>query len=325
MAKVTDEIRDERRLSVALKIADQLRKREAVWQQEFNPVINKEFALPYNVETGRRFSGYNMMEIFANKQSNEKIGPTQFFTFEEAKNENWIIKKNATAIPIEHHVKFDMGYKDIVDKDGKKTKEFYKEKTEKPILYNQHVFSLKDLQGEYKLPYPESKINTAEAIENILKNTDIKIVNEKGLQKSFYATKRNEIHIAVMDENKKDEYYSNILRHVAKAAGKEGRAFGKELEGYSAKAGDLAYVKNKFITELAAMQLSMRMGLPYEPQLSEFESKQIAGLIEKKPINLVIMANESSKVRSYVMKNIKEHVKDKDVEANKAKETAVSR
>lgn len=119
------------------------------------------------------------------------------------------------------------------------------------------------------------------------------------------------------DEKSKKEYCSAILRNVVRAAGAPNRAFTNGVEGFTAKPGSLVKLKNKFITELATMQLAMRTGLSYEPLLNMLESRQIAGLVEKAPRNLVAMANQSSKIVSYVISNSKELEKNKETVSNK--------
>ena len=312
---VSDTVRNERRQEVASKIAEQMRNGNAVWQQKMDYAENKDFVLPHNIVNQSKFTGYNMIEIFAHK-GEEKIGPTQFFTFKQASTEGWRIKKGAKAIPIERHIKMDMGYKkDTASGESK----FYKEKTDKPILYNEPVFSVNDLQGEHEF----STINNISEINisKFLENAGIAVIKEKGLQKAFYSITRDEIHTPTIeddDKKGKKEYCSAILKNVVRAAGAPNRAFTKGIEGFADKLGSLSKLKNKFITELATMQLAMRTGLSYEPSLSELENRQIAGLIEKGPYNLVAMANQSAKIVTYVMVNSKKIEKNKGTISNKS-------
>lgn len=314
---VSDTVRNERRQEVASKIAEQMRNGNAVWQQKMDYAENKDFVLPHNIVNQSKFTGYNMIEIFAHK-GEEKIGPTEFFTFKQASTEGWRIKKGAKAIPIERHIKMDMGYKkDAVSGETK----FYKEKTDKPFLYNEPVFSVNDLQGEHEFK-TINNINEI-SISKFLENTGIAVIKENGLQKAFYSVVHDEIHAPMVDnddEKSKKEYCSAILRNVVRAAGAPNRAFAKGTEGFADKPGSLSKLKNKFVTELATMQLAMRTGLSYEPSLTALESKQLAGLIEKGPHNLVAMANQSTRIVAYVTINSKAAEKNKEMDTNKTAE-----
>lgn len=315
MNKVPDDLRDKRRQETASRIAEQMRNGTAVWQQSYNQAADKNFIQPYNPVSGYKVNGYNMVELFSHKESQEKIGPVEVFTFAEANSENWKIRKGAKSIALENYLKIDMGYEKIIDeKTGGTKNQFYKKETDKPILYNYPVFTLKDLQNEHEvIKSTSAEITPKKAIDNLLKNTGIKLVIENGLKKSFYAPKRDEIHVSDTEINDSKQS-SKLLRHVIRAAGKAGRAFSKDVEGFSSQHSDLSYVKNKFRIEIATMQAAMRTGLPYEPAMTEFENKQIAGLIERKPINLVIMANEASRIANYVISNTNEKSKEKTLD-----------
>ena len=132
----------------------------------------------------------------------------------DIKKNNYRLKKGTHSIHLEQYMKYDISYP--IDPKTKKwtfkmvpTKEF--------IAYDKSVFSVEDLYGKYNFIKLDKQIDHVKFINNLLQKTNVKIVEEKNLSTSYYAPRRDEIHIASKEEYPNErEYYSELLRHLAR-------------------------------------------------------------------------------------------------------------
>lgn len=287
----------------AYRCYEQMFEGKAFWQQPFDPQKDMDIRLPYDLGTGRKFYGYNLTQLLSYKKPEDKFIPLRYITYKDAQNKGYYIKKGSKSIALENYSKYDMGYAKEQSPNNKTYTKFYKNKTNNWHTYENNIFSEQMLQGKHQFFYPENEIDAIEYIKNIAYNMNMKIIEDSHNNIGFYSIKKDEIHMPTKDRfNDEREYYSELLRHLIKAATKPGRVNQKGMEGYGIDSKNIRYVKDRFRIELCRMQICLGLKLPYKPSMTLLENKQIGGLITKFPNYLVFMSNDAYSLMKYINK-----------------------
>lgn len=209
----------------------------------------------------------------------------------DIKKNNYRVKKGSKSIPIELFLKYDISYP--IDPKTKRWT-FKMTKTKEFIAYNQAMFPITDLVGKYNFIDLDKEIEPTKFIGNLLDNTKVNLIEEKHLAESYYAPRRDQIHIGDKASYSDDRlYYSELLRHTIRSLTKPGRISEKGTEGFCKDKNDIRFLRDKFRVELATMQLCIMTKLPYKPTLSKLDNKKISYNFGYIPNYLVIVANDS--------------------------------
>lgn len=289
--KLSNEELNERRSLTAMSIAIQIEKGITPWQQSFDPKKDIEYKLPYDVIQQRFILGYNLIELIAKKSDNDKFCKRQYINLNDIKKNNYRVKKGSKSIPIELFLKYDISYP--IDPKTKRWT-FKMTKTKEFIAYNQAMFPITDLVGKYNFIDLDKEIEPTKFIGNLLDNTKVNLIEEKHLAESYYAPRRDQIHIGDKASYSDDRlYYSELLRHTIRSLTKPGRISEKGTEGFCKDKNDIRFLRDKFRVELATMQLCIMTKLPYKPTLSKLDNKKISYNFGYIPNYLVIVANDS--------------------------------
>ncbi len=320
--KLSDTELNERRSLTAMAIALQMEKNLAPWQQSFDPKKDIEYKLPYDVIQQRFILGYNLIELIARKSDNDKFCKKQYINLNDIKKNNYRIKKGSKSIPLELFLKYDINYP--IDPKTKRWS-FKMSPSKDFIAYNKSMFDTADLVGKYNFIDLDKEIEPTKFIENLLNNTKVKLIEEKHLAESYYAPRRDEIHIGDKASYSDDRvYYSELLRHTIRSLTKPGRISEKGTEGFCKDKNDIRFLRDKFRVELATMQLSIMTKLPYKPTLSKLDSKKISYNFGYIPNYLVIVANDSYRLVNKALElglNLKkEQTKLQKIDKNSFKE-----
>lgn len=287
----------------AYRCYEQMFEGKAFWQQPFDPQKDIDIRLPYDLGTGRKFYGYNLTQLLSYKKPEDKFIPLRYITYKDAQNKGYYIKKGSKSIALENYSKYDMGYAKEQSPNNKTYTKFYKNKTNNWHTYENNIFSEQMLQGKHQFFYPENEIDAIEYIKNIAYNMNMKIIEDSHNNIGFYSIKKDEIHMPTKDRfNDEREYYSELLRHLVKAATKPGRVNQKGMEGYGVDSKNIRYIKDRFRIELCRMQICLGLKLPYKPSMTLLENKQIGALIAKFPNYLVFMSNDAYSLMKYIKK-----------------------
>ncbi len=302
----------------AEQIIDDLKNGTAPWQK---PWKAGEFHPPFNPISGTVYSGVNFVSL-----AREGMDDPRFVTFNQAKNEDWRIKKGSKSRPVvfwqftkEENVLDDNG-KPVLDDDGKPKKEEFR--LERPILRFASVFHATQVEGMPEWKGRDVSWNPHERSEAILEGSGASITHDQR-DRAFFSYTWDQIKLPPKDKfEDQNKYYATALHELGHWTGHEKRWNGNERT-FGPK-GTQEYAREELNAEIGSWMTAMELGLEYDrgQHLSYVDSWIQA--LEKDPYEIMRACQTAERIKGHMLgfeKGIKmEDQKEEKIAKEKSKE-----
>ncbi|WP_430735331.1 zincin-like metallopeptidase domain-containing protein [Halodesulfovibrio aestuarii] len=302
----------------AEQIIDDLKNGTAPWQK---PWKAGEFHPPFNPISGTVYSGVNFVSL-----AREGMDDPRFVTFNQAKNEDWRIKKGSKSRPVvfwqftkEENVLDDNG-KPVLDDEGKPKKEEFR--LERPILRFASVFHATQIEGMPEWKGRDVSWNPHERSEAILKGSGASITHDQR-DRAFFSYTWDQIKLPPKDKfEDQNKYYATALHELGHWTGHEKRWNGNERT-FGPK-GTQEYAREELNAEIGSWMTAMELGLEYDrgQHLSYVDSWIQA--LEKDPYEIMRACQTAERIKGHMLgfeKGIKmEDQKEEKIAKEKSKE-----
>ncbi|MFA9394075.1 MAG: ArdC family protein, partial [Halodesulfovibrio sp.] len=294
------------------QIIDDLKNGTAPWQK---PWKAGEFHPPFNPISGTVYSGVNFVSL-----AREGMDDPRFVTFNQAKNEDWRIKKGSKSRPVvfwqftkEENVLDDNG-KPVLDDEGKPQKEEFR--LERPILRFASVFHATQIEGMPEWKGRDVSWNPHERSEAILEGSGASITHDQR-DRAFFSYTWDQIKLPPKDKfEDQNKYYATALHELGHWTGHEKRWNGNERT-FGPK-GTQEYAREELNAEIGSWMTAMELGLEYDrgQHLSYVDSWIQA--LEKDPYEIMRACQTAERIKGHMLgfeKGIKmEEQLDKNIE-----------
>ena len=323
---------------IADKFIKAIQENKAPWQKGWSPAVNKAdynmFTMGNN--SSKTYQGFNAILTCLTRINNGSDDP-RWFTFGELVNYNKSLKNEkdkiftkGKMIPIKF---YNMCY---LDENGKRmdpkkysSKELEEKCSKKfPVLtsymvananqtfkysYDENGKPLIDESGKQKtepgftftltkeqIEKAEKEFNPKFKIEEIIKNTGVKVINDTNVQ-CFFDPKRDEIHVPQKERfSSASEYYQTLAHELIHWAGDKRRLDREEAEQYSKDKTMRA--KEELVAEIGCYLLCRDAELYYEPNDNNKAYVQSwCSIIDKKNDAIEEACKKAQKASSYIM------------------------
>ena len=302
----------------AEQIIDDLKSGTAPWQK---PWKAGEFHPPFNPISGTVYSGVNFVSL-----AREGMDDPRFVTFNQAKNEDWRIKKGSKSRPVvfwqftkEENVLDDNG-KPVLDDDGKPQKEEFR--LERPILRFASVFHATQVEGIPEWKGRDVSWNPHERSEAILEGSGASITHDQR-DRAFFSYTWDQIKLPPKDKfEDQNKYYATALHELGHWTGHEKRWNSNERT-FGPK-GTQEYAREELNAEIGSWMTAMELGLEYDRgQHRSYVDSWIQAL-EKDPYEIMRACQTAERIKGHMLgfeKGIKmEDQKEEKIAKEKSKE-----
>lgn len=303
-----DKILDDRE-KVVNEIIKRMEKDGLNWNKGWSP----EMVAPQNPASNINYKGKNILKCF-NEAINKEYKDPRWVTFNQAKDNNWQIKKGAKSVLLEKWI-FEKKEKVKNEKTGEIKEEIIK--LSKPIPNYFRVFNASDVNGMPPLNIkPLDKNETLEIAENFLKSSKIPVV-EVAQDKAFYSPDKNKIILPLKDTFKSQEsYLATALHEMVHSTGKE---LNRDMSG---SFGDEKYAKEELVAELGSLFLQGKLGIKLEDRHVDNHTAYLKSwikVLKDNPKNLFEAADKAEKASTLLFDNYKQYLKEHNLENTKGK------
>lgn len=215
---------------VANQLSEQLRDGTAPMQRQGVQDI------PYNPASGRAFHGINAMNLMMQGRKDDR-----WMTFDEASTNGFKVKSGEKGTPVQYWPKKKPG-----------------ETMNKAITA--YVFNGEQLDRIPPPPRKPERPDPLERVTDLLKNSGITVVHDQA-ERSFYAPRKDEIHLPKLENCKSNEAYcEKALYEYFKATGHPDR---QNRETFNA-VGAADRAKEELICATATMMMCAELGIPHD-------------------------------------------------------------
>ncbi len=274
---------------------------------------------PYNAITKKKYRGINNLALsfIAMKRGYKDV---RWCTYNQMKKHKWTFKDNAQGkgICIEYWSRYNIKEKktysfkeyEKIIKEEPERKEDFKLITKCTTVFNADLIDgiPKDLSQEET----KEQIKTSEFIDNIIKNIDVKYLEEG--EEAFYDLKDDCVVIPPSNLFKNEySYYATQLHELSHSTGNKKR-LNRDLTGTF---GSVEYAKEELRAEISSSFLMQELGLEYDEKHLQNHKAYIQNwlqIIKDKPNELFKAISDSDKIVNYLGENSRQ--KDKDLEIN---------
>lgn len=281
----------------ALEFIEMIKAGTAPWM---NPIRVGVKGLPYNMESGRPYSGMNVLRLLMSGYSDPR-----WLTFHQAKAKGHGVKKGMKATRIMFYTSSYEKENESGDKEIKRGGvKFYN-------MFNASQFDTIDPLHVGDIP--EFEIH--QRAESLLKNS--KAVFEIGGVQPAYAPNRDVIKFPKRDSFiSESAYYQTALHELGHWTGAANRLD----RGQSGKFGSAKYAEEELIVEMASCMVALSLGVGHNPQNSAAYVGSWIKALENDPKFIMQAATQAQKCHDMLMSFDKaESVEDKPKTPNKAK------
>ena len=228
---------------IAEKFIQAMEEGTAPWQKAWS---GSQYTLRNGI-TGHEYSGLNVLRLCLNTYEDPR-----YCTFKQAKDKGWKIKKGSHGYIIRH-----VCFIEKTDENGEVLE------GEKPIFCEKffRVFNFEQVEGTPEFEEKEENLKKFEIIpacENVLKNAEILVKEDKKSNQAFYDVRRDSITVPNR-ERFVDElsFYRTVFHEIAHATGAETRLN-----------RNFSYAHEELIAEISSFLIGRELGCGSEPSPS---------------------------------------------------------
>lgn len=271
---------------------------QAGWNNEF------KFQEMYNGTSDRKYNGVNLLYLNYHALKFGYDDP-RWITFNQAKENEWKVKKGEHGVPVEYWMMYDKKEKkcytiskamELIEKNIKTNDDFTF------VAKNHYVFNAQQIEGipelESKTQRIESDIQVNEFIENIKNNIGVNY-DEFGTQ-AYYHPSTDKV---VMPERSKfygqKQFDSTLLHELSHATSHPSR-----LNRKTGKQGTKQYAKEELRAEIASTFLSAYIDMEVDEEHLQNHKAYIQYWIEdlkNKPKELFDAIKDAEKISNYLI------------------------
>lgn len=273
------------------------------WKTDYLP--------PENGKTGKRYRGVNQLMLTLTAYE-KGYTDNRWFTFTQASEQGYQIKKGAEGIPIEF-----WSYYDIKAKKNISREEYDRIRTEEPdrdmekdfriVSKVFYVFNGTDVEGLEPLPEQKRKAEKlaffAKEFCNNLSDEMGVVVEKSENSRAYYDIKNDMIHIPEEEKFYSEyEFYSTFLHELAHSTGSKDR-LDRDMTG---RFGSESYAKEELRAELSSCFLSAELGMSTEEDNQEHVDNHKAyvsswlKMIKEKPEELFRAIKDAEAITDYM-------------------------
>lgn len=276
---------------------------------------------PYNAISKTKYHGINnlILSFIGMKRGYKDV---RWCTYNQMKKNKWSFKDNAQGkgVCIEYWSPYNIKekktytfneYKKIL-RENPDVKDDFRLITRCTTVFNGDLINgiPKDLSQEET----REKIETSEFIDNIIKNIDVKYLEEG--EEAFYHIADDCVVIPPSNLFRNEySYYATQLHELSHSTGNKKR-LNRDMSG---EFGSIEYAKEELRAEISSSFLMQELGLEYDEKHLQNHKAYIQSwlrIIKDKPNELFKAISESDKIVDYLKENSKELEKDNVIEEN---------
>lgn len=299
-------------------IAKALEEGTAPWCK---PWKSGELVPPLNPVSKRTYSGVNFVRL-----ASENFADPRFVTFKQADAEGYRVKKGEKGRPVvywqmqsELLPKLDADKKPVLDEAGNAILEKYM--CTRPLVKYSTVFHASQVDGipawdsqEYKHEWSPD-----ERAEAILRNSGA-VIKHDMRDRAFYSLNKDCINMRPQSAfPTAGDYYSTALHELAHWTGHSSR-----MDREFGPKGSPVYAKEELKAEIAAWMLSVKLGLPFDPEQHKSYVAGWSKIIKDEPKFILQACRDAEKICAYCL-NFEQEKALEQGSMNNSKEEAPER
>ena len=280
-----------------------------------------EYIDDFNPVTKTTYSGINSVILPFIRETEFHSSDPRWYTFNNAKAQNFMVKKGAKATPIVFYGTVPIG-KDgkalAVDEEGnpigeavrfRSTLRFYK-------VFHASQLGVPQFDKDGNLqrdktgtvistpiePFEQPKIETIDfkpiaAAEKVLQQSGARIYHDQS-DKSFYTPANDSIHLCPREHYINETlYYGTALHELTHWTGAESR-LNRDLKNYSVS--ETARAREELIAEIGSYALCKDLKLDFNPQNSAAYVQSWCEILRDKPDEIMKATHEALKAKEYI-------------------------
>jgi antirestriction protein ArdC len=276
---------------IAGKMIADLKTGNSIFQRPNNSMHS---ALPFNLESGNRYSGPSALVLLMQKRDDPRWG-----TSNQANRNHTAVIKGSTGTLISFMSNYEI--QKVFDGDQPVMKDNGKQRTERvkldePKLVEAWMFNAEQMRKMEKWEKEPNILSPAERAQIILDNS--KAVIENGGDDMFYDSRSDIIVLPEMEQfANPEQFYAEALHQLAHWTAAEGRL----NRPHESSIDQLTNLREELRTNLASLFLSKELNLPYELNYHEAYVNSWAALLKDEPGELFKAAEDAQKIVDVVL------------------------
>ena len=280
-------------------LVEQLRQGTAPWQKPWGP---GERPLPYNLSSGRDYSGFNAITLAAMAEmGGYKV--SRWGTYRQIAQAGGQVKKGERGVGIVVLKRY--GRKPVTDEAGKPVLSPEGKKTYKviplrhPFIRGYTVFNTEQADG---IPPPERAAQTydwdpVEEVDRLLRESGVKIVYNEG-DRAFYSPGADRITLPRREQFKSQVgFYQTALHELGHATGHPSR-LDRKLAG---RHDTPEYAREELRAEMCAMLTGTRIGVGHDPSRGAAYVESWIQQLQRHPMEIHAAAIEAGQMSEYIL------------------------
>lgn len=273
------------------KMATDLKNGFSIFQKPNNSMNS---ALPFNIESGNRYTGPSALVLLMEKRDDPRWG-----TSNQANRNHTAVLKGAASTMISFFSQYglrkmtDSNGQDVL-RDGKPRYE--RVKLEQPELVEARLFNGEQMRKLPKWEKEPGLLSPVERAEQILANSGAVI--EHGGDDMLYDLATDTIYMPEMEQfSSPEQYYAEAIHQLAHWTGAENRLDRPQVGG----PGEYVAIREELRTNLASLFLSKELNLPYELNYHEGFTQAWSQLLKDEPAELFKAAHDAQQIVDKVL------------------------
>lgn len=303
-----------------------------------------EFIESQNAFTGHKYSGLNAMHLELISRI-YKFEDTRFSTFNQAKKNDYYVKKGSTGIPIQFfsfinkETKKEWNEKEFQEKSKNMSPSEKRKELDKKVVISKtfHVFNAKNLiSNKNKLSFTENnplprfnkKLNTNDLInkfeQNLINSMNINY-EERHSKGAYYTPQTDTVTMPLLEQfSSYEDRQATLLHELGHGTGhidRLNRTFGKTF-------GDKEYSLEEMKVELNSVFMTNTLGLNISENQRENHLKYLdswGSKIKDNPKEFLNVLKDGLKIKDYMLEkgNFKELFIEDNLEFNLSNESLI--
>ena len=284
---------------VAERLIAALEAGVAPWQKSWS-AGEKNHVLPFNVASGNRYRGINVLMLMAQGYSDAR-----WMTFKQAVDKGYSVRKGEKGTRVQFWssigsaVKTDEVGNPVVDDKGKPVKE--KITLDSPFVRYAYVFNAQQIEGipalEVKEPEAPGVWDQSERADAIIAASNAKIFHDGGDQ-AYYMTLRDSIHMPLKELfPDAASYYEVLLHELGHWSGHPSR-LKRDMSG---SFGTESYAKEELRAEIASMLIGEALDLGHNPESHASYVGSWIKVLKNEPLEIFRAAADAEKILNFIL------------------------
>lgn len=284
---------------VATRLITALEAGTAPWQKSWK-AGQGNMALPFNVVSGNRYSGINVLMLMMQGYSD-----TRWMTFKQAIDKGYSVRKGEKGTRIQFwstttsRTKTSEDGKPVVDDKGKPVKEASARPI--PFVRYAHVFNAQQIDGipelEVKAPETVEPWAQSERADAIITASQAKIFHDGG-DSAYYLTLRDTIHMPKKEQfSDSAGYYETLFHELGHWTGHNSR-LKRDMSG---SFGSESYAKEELRAEIASMLIGEALDLGHDASSHASYVASWIKTLRNDPLEIFRAAADAEKVLKLIL------------------------